>query len=1210
MMSLKSFAIDREESRKIFLLFGFLFCVVSASTIGRTVADTLFLSKFDSSALSYMYLPQAATLFTIGFIYQKVCGMLRTNQLVIGVILIASALTVLSRLLVGFGVEWIIPVIYIGYDVLNFLMIVCFWQFATAVMDQRKAKKTINLVGSGGIVGAIASGFGLKLLVGPLGTVNLIVIYSVLQLLCLLFVYLINRSIPKTNEDAAPMKLVPKRAVKPNTHKAPGKNGLFKNVPHLKFVGITAGLLVIALTLIDYQFKVILKETLQNDALAGFMGSFYGFAGILALLVQTFVSGKVITRFGVMIAILVFPGVLFLGSVAVIIVPVLAIATAVKGTDKVLGDTINSSVNQLIMFPIAPEWRGRAKGFLDGIVRNGSKGVAAITLILATQWLTLHELSYLISCLIACAILAALKIKKHYLQMLLATLKTREMNPEVETLDMMDPASVAILVDALQSPQKQQALYALGTLQGLKGFNMGPYLHELLNHAVFEVRLETLKYIQDHIPPEAEKELISLLDCSDAKIRAAAVLTLSAYASEGNLEQIAAFLEDAEIEVKSASIAGLIKYYGIEGMFRAVGVLKQLIDSKETEERMAMAAIFGQIGIREFYKPLIPLLQDPKIPVRVLAIESAAILCVPELVAYLVPQLLQSTTRLKTIEALAAYNDQEIVILLEPYLHEPEINYYLPSVFERIGTQQAFEILLRHYEKYNSDLRNKVVVSFTKMIRENCRMDAGIGERLILQEIAFYWEYSKHMTDIKNNRDFAVIMDALKYNGEQLIQRIFHLLGLIFDAKTIQAVYTNWSKGDARQHANAVEIIDQLVKGTLRTEIIKLMSHSHLHNENLQSPKVIESAVIWFYQQGEAYLNHLILQGVRISKASEWPAITKLIYADKTAAEQDQMIDQLNQCAVLQKVTLFQGLAGKDLLNLIDYLHVETFDQQHVIVKEMENGDSLFIIKSGHAGVYRDGVKIADLGPNDSFGEMALLTGSVRTATLIAQENMQIYRLDSDSFYEILFDRTEIALGMMKLLSRRLRSANDKVVSQMSALNDAATTVEPIAVSEAAAEIGLAPLDIPANRTAVELPRNEILLRRVLVLQKISLFAHLPQEDFVQLAQLVEESFYAPGEAICRQGEDGDAMYAILDGEVRIHKGAENLAILGEGECFGEMAIIDGEARSADCTSKANSTLLVLTRDQVFNFCFQHIHVLKSMMRVLAERLQETQFRG
>lgn len=69
-------------------------------------------------------------------------------------------------------------------------------------------------------------------------------------------------------------------------------------------------------------------------------------------------------------------------------------AVIVKGSDKVVGDTINSSVNQLIIFPIPPNWRNRAKSFLDGIVRNGAKGLAAVCLIVLSPLITAQKFSY------------------------------------------------------------------------------------------------------------------------------------------------------------------------------------------------------------------------------------------------------------------------------------------------------------------------------------------------------------------------------------------------------------------------------------------------------------------------------------------------------------------------------------------------------------------------------------------------------------------------------------------------------------------------------------------------------------------------------------------------------------------------------------------------------------------------------------------------
>ncbi|MCY9692297.1 Crp/Fnr family transcriptional regulator [Paenibacillus alginolyticus] len=181
---------------------------------------------------------------------------------------------------------------------------------------------------------------------------------------------------------------------------------------------------------------------------------------------------------------------------------------------------------------------------------------------------------------------------------------------------------------------------------------------------------------------------------------------------------------------------------------------------------------------------------------------------------------------------------------------------------------------------------------------------------------------------------------------------------------------------------------------------------------------------------------------------------------------------------------------------------------------------------------------------------------------------------------------------MMKLLSRRLRSELER--------GQAADKPE---LEQRHAEVA-ATLQLPETRPTEGWTKDEVILRRVLVLQKIDLFVHLAPEDFIWLAQRVEEVAYEPGEVICRAGDFGDTMYGIIEGSIRVHRGSEEYAVLQEGAFFGEMAIIDSGPRSADCTAKEAAVLLQLHRDQVLTFCFQNIDVLRSMMRVIADRLR------
>lgn len=1209
--TIESFGEDKVEYTKVLFLVIYLFAITSASTIGRTAADALFLSHFGASQLSFMYVPQSAALILIGILFQRISPRFRMDQLLYVLIPFLSSLVLLSRLGVGLDFKWVYPVIYVGYDVFNFLMVVCFWQFATSVLDQRKVKRTIGLVGSGGLIGSIVSGFGLKAAAPLVGTSNLIFFYAGMQLIALVAVIQLTRrsdtsvfAVRKQNQQAG-------AAAKKKQAGKESKGGMFHHVPHLKYVAIMSAALVITLTLIDYQFKVILKGTLQNDALAGFMGSFYGFSGLLALFVQLFIAGKLLTRFGVMTAILVFPIALFTGSLGVLLMPVLAMVMIVKGSDKVLGDTINSSVNQLIMFPVPPEWRNQAKSFLDGVVRNGAKGVAAISLIALSQLLTTQQFSYVILALLCVCIFAAVKVKGAYLKALLSTLNTRGHDLQGGQLDLMDPASLAVLTGTLTHPDKAQVLYALKILQELDGFDLMPHMEGLLQHPAYEVRVEALRYMERVRPAGQEETLLAQIQQEDySLVQASAVLALSAYAKDEYLDEITERLDAEDMDLKSAAIAGLIKYYGIEGMFRAVGTLKQLMESSHEDERTKMAILFGQIGIREFYKPLIPLLKDDSPQVRKYAVQSAAMLGVTELVPYIVPLLPHNETREPAVEALAAYEKKAILPLLTPYFEMDEVLLYLPKVFERIGGQAAFDVLAERYPASSFELRDKLLEAMARMRKGISFVDTKQMEAHIQLELELYWKFTSYQRDIAAVDGYREVAEAIEQSRLAMVKRIFQLLGFIHDASTISAVYVNWTEGQARQQANAAEVIDQLVQGSLRMELAKLMAAPQTIAASTAGAGAAGIAaardqalpnLTWLYDQGDEWLCQVIQfaaarrgerMAVGAASANAAGAGSGTEGTGATAAHVDEawLGDQMERISMLKSVSLFEGLTGRELAAFALRMEQLVYPKGSTVFRQGDPGDALYIIRSGRTAVYQGNDKVNKRVAGETFGQTAILTHRLRTATVVAEEELVLLRLDSAAFYDVMFDRTGIALEMMRLLSRRLRSKL------------ARTAAAPATSAEQ--EVAASAESMEAEATIAHLMQSETILRRVLILQKIELFARLSQEDVIKLAQAVEEIEYAPGESVCRVDDYGDTLYGIIEGSIRIHKGSETFATLGEGEYFGEMAVIDSGLRSADCTAIDRTVVLQLHRDQVFALCFQNIDVLRSMMQVLADRLR------
>ncbi|MFD2327699.1 Npt1/Npt2 family nucleotide transporter [Cohnella sp. GCM10020058] len=1190
------------EYAKVALLFLYFFCTVAASILGRTAADALFLSRFDNAALSGMYLPQAATMILTSLVFQRYAHRVRIERLLFGLLPAVAALILVSRIGVGLELSWVFRTIYIGYDVLNFLMIVCFWQFATSVLDQRKAKKMIGLVASGGTLGTVASGFGIRGIVPVIGTSNLLYLFAALVVASLAFVIAITalraRGVDKAASASAPSAVPSKPAGAP----AGRTDGLFKNVPHLKYMVLLAASVTLSLTLIDYQFKVLLRETLQNEALAGFMGSFQGISGIVGLLVQVTVSGWVLTRFGVTTALLVFPVTLAAASLGLIFLPVLAMSVVAKGSDKVLGDTLYSSANQLIMFPVPPAWRSKAKNFMEGIVRNGSKGLAALLLLVLSHWLAPSQFSYIVAILLGIGIVSGLKIKKAYLQTLMSTLKTGQDDPQRAELDFMDPASRALLAEALRQPDKQQALYALRLLKDIEAFDLRPYLPGLLAHPHPEVVEETLAYIEQLRPAGLEARLLELLGAKSEPVRAKAILALAAYTDEAHLEEITCRLEDGSADVQAAAIAALVKYFGIEGMYRSVGVLKRLTESEVEAERMAVASLFGQIGVPSFYKPLLGLLRDPSSQVAVRALDSAAKLRVTACIPPIADRLADGGARRHAILALAAYDESVIVPALRACLGREDIAVHLPAVFERIGTQLARDTLLDIYESAGYALRDRILESLLRMQKHLPAVPAAQAERYARLELALDEQYGEHGAAVAAGSELSGSVAEIRSG---IVRRIFQLLSLLYDERAMQAVYANWTEGDGQRQANAIEVVDQTVQGQLRGPLIKLMSASR----EPAAAKTANAAPHWAWlaAQGDPWLSQL---------AAYERARQESIPADPGAAL------QVEQVRLLKKISLFQGVPRAELAALADTLQPVTAAAGDVIIREGDPGDCLYMIESGKVGVFKGGARVHELGSEEYFGEMAVLTHGARTATIAAEADVKLWKLDSDVFYERMIDRPSMAVELMKLLSRRIRDALGAAGAGAAAAATVAATepasnhaaVNPASsADEAELEAAAAGTGRTGNSNAdgpetlagnTTLSGNATLIRRVLVLQQVPLFQHLSTEGFLDLAQLVQEEEYGPGKTICKMGEYGDTLYAVVEGAIGVRRDGREIASLGKGEYFGEMAIIDSGPRSADCVAVSRASLLALRKEQLQAFCFRDAQVLRGMMRVLSERLQ------
>ncbi|MEO5818437.1 MAG: cyclic nucleotide-binding domain-containing protein [Gemmatimonadaceae bacterium] len=135
------------------------------------------------------------------------------------------------------------------------------------------------------------------------------------------------------------------------------------------------------------------------------------------------------------------------------------------------------------------------------------------------------------------------------------------------------------------------------------------------------------------------------------------------------------------------------------------------------------------------------------------------------------------------------------------------------------------------------------------------------------------------------------------------------------------------------------------------------------------------------------------------------------------------------------------------------------------------------------------------------------------------------------------------------------------------------------------------------------------------LLKNVVIFKDLDDNEIAEIAEVCREEKFVSGEYIFREGEHGNRLYLIVEGDVRISRdvpgsGEEALAILKPGALFGEMAVFDRSERSTHAISNGGTTVLTITRpdfEMLLDFNREMAYkVLWSVTRVLSGRLRNT----
>ena len=303
----------------------------------------------------------------------------------------------------------------------------------------------------------------------------------------------------------------------------------------------------------------------------------------------------------------------------------------------------------------------------------------------------------------------------------------------------------------------------------------------------------------------------------------------------------------------------------------------------------------------------------------------------------------------------------------------------------------------------------------------------------------------------------------------------------------------------------------------------------------------------------------------------------------------------------LRKLGVFQHMKDEQISRLSKFARVEDLQQGSYIFREEDRSMDFYVVKNGRIEIRKDtpfGPQIlGSLDADTIFGEMNFIDRTHRSSDAIAVEPSACYTFSFSALDQLMDQEKELAVGLhwafWRSLSEKVRDANEqlKLFFQEDAKKGAGR-----------------------KRAEAKREMQDVIVKSE---EKVDLFKErgLSAAEMKLLATFSTEERFREGSMIFREGEKGDKLFIVLDGRVRISKfipgvGEEALAVLDRGDFFGEMALIDDKARSADAKAhEGDATVLSIDRATLNEILSMDPHAslqfLNLLCRMISRRLRE-----
>ncbi len=809
-------ASERGGARLAFLT---LFGLMTAHGVLETARDALFLSSLPAARLPWVYLGIALAALGVTALERRVRPMAGNSLLAL--LSVGVVLSLASWLFVTRGGPWVFYVLYVWSGILATLMVVEFWSLLQDIFDVAQAKRLFALIGTGGVLGAIAGAALARVASEIVGAEELLVVAaSVFGVACV------------------PARLIARgRAARRSGSRPRWGPGLDRTAvrrdPYVLRLAALVLVSTVTLTLVDYLFKSAVASSVEPARLGSTFATVYMVLNLVSLVFQVYVVGRLTRSLGVSSVLAVLPIGLLVAAGGLLVSGGLAAALLLKGIDGALRHSLHRTSLEILYVPLGADVRARVKKLIDVIGQRGGQALASVG-ILAAIAVGAGEavLAAAVVVLSGLWMWIAIWLKPFYLDLFRRTLREGLIESQID-LPKLDLASFESLLGALNSANDQDVIAAMDLLQEKGKIHLvQPYI---LYHPSSRVVVHALDLFSRARRTDFQPIADRLVGHLDSSVRAG-VLRLKL--SQGvDVETLREFLEDPAPRVRGTAVAGLLAAGDAEDPVTAEA-LSAIVDGSSNEGKIALLQ-----GIIESPSPvcdgiLVHLADDPDIVVRRETARAmrctSSLTYLPKLIEMLELRELRTVVR-ETIErigpvALPALEEAlwDVTLPVRRRIHVPRtIAFFEP---ERAG-----EILLRRFaSEENGAVRFKIlrVLGFLRYHHPSLPLDEtalrDVVDRTIEAAVKLLgWrlrlEEGARERPERRTPAHETLTSLLMHKEVHAIDRLFRLLDLVDAREDYRRIYRGLMQGDRRAAASSRELLENLLASPHRETVLALV---------------------------------------------------------------------------------------------------------------------------------------------------------------------------------------------------------------------------------------------------------------------------------------------------------------------------------------------------------------------------------------------------